>query len=163
MADRDDGEAYNRFQRAYCEGAISRTIVPRDSRHVSRQLHETLRIAAITSNERVLEVGCGMGRFTLRLAERGVGIEGLDLSPALLDRLRANGGTRLNIPLHCADLLAPRKAGLREPAVTRFGFLPAFVTDRVWGSQLDLALEHLPVPDVLHAFQIFSARRADPG
>lgn len=237
----DDAETHNRFQRAYCEGAISRTIAPRDSRHVARQLNETLRVAALKREDRVLEVGCGMGRFTLRLAERGISIEGLDLSPVLLDRLRANGGTRLNIPLHCADVLAPppvlhgafdavlgffvlhhlrglrdamaamarmlkpggrvilldangynplfylqillmpamtwrgdkgmlqmrprvifdamRHAGLGDPVVTRFGFLPAMVTDRSWGSQLELELERLPLPDVLHAFQIFSARR----
>jgi SAM-dependent methyltransferase len=237
----DDTEAYNRFQRAYCEGPVSRTITPRESRHVVRQLNEVLRVAALTTDDRVLEVGCGMGRFTLKLAERGINVEGLDLSPVLLDRLRASAGERLNIRLHCSDVLAPPpalhdsfdvvlaflvlhhlrdvgdaiaamalmlkpggrliildangynplfylqivlmrgitwqgdkgmmqmrprivrdamlKAGLHESAVTRFGFLPAFVTDRAWGSRLDAALERLPLPDVLHAFQIFSARR----
>jgi SAM-dependent methyltransferase len=243
MANRnDDIESHNRFQRSYCEDTISRTIVPRDSRHLRRQLNETMRVAAITREDRVLEVGCGMGRFTLRLAEQGVCVEGLDLSPVLLDRLRAYGGTRLKVPLHCSDALEPpvalhdsfdvvlaffvlhhmkgldeaiaamslmlkpggrlvildangynplfylqilmmpgmtwrgdkgmtqmrppvvfkamRSAGLTQPALTRFGFLPAFVVDREWGSQLDRAMERLPLPDILHAFQIFSARRS---
>ncbi len=238
----DDSETHNRFQRAYCEDAISRTIVPRDSRHVRRQLAEVTRVAALTSKDRVLEVGCGMGRFSLMLAERGIRVEGLDQSPLLLDRLRAHNGGRFDIPLHCSDALAPptalhdsfdvvlgffvlhhlqdidkaivamsrllkpggrvvlldangynplfylqillmpgmtwkgdkgmaqmrpgvvfgamRNAGLSELALARFGFLPAFVVDRPWGSRLDLAMERVPLPDVLHAFQIFSARRS---
>ena len=108
-----DIDAHNRFQRDYCENAISRTIVPRQSRHLRRQLDETMRVAGISSADRVLEVGCGMGRFTLMLAERGVHVEGLDLSPGLLDRLRAYGGERFDIPLHCADALEP-PAALRD-------------------------------------------------
>ena len=235
----DDIDAHNRFQRDYCEHAISRTIVPRDSRHLRRQLDETMRVACVSGADRVLEVGCGMGRFTLMLAERGVHVEGLDLSPGLLDRLRAYGGARFGIPLHCADALEPpatlcdsfdvvlgffvlhhlkdlhgavaamsrmlkpggrlvlldangwnplfylqilmmpgmtwqgdkgmaqmrpnvvfgamRHAGLSRLALSRFGYLPSFVVDRPWGSRLDLAMERLRLPDVFHAFQIFSA------
>ena len=238
---RVDIEANNAFQRDYCEHAISRTIEPRASRHIRRQLEETLRIARISSSDRVLEVGCGMGRFTLMLANRGAQVEGLDLSPGLLDRLRAHGGWHPGITLHCGDVLEPRpalrdsfdvvlgffvlhhlrdvseavaamsrllkpggrlvlldangwnplfylqlltmrgmtwrgdkglaqmrpsvvlgamrRAGLRRAALSRFGFLPAFVVDRRWGSRLDLAIERLPLPDVFHAFQIFSAQR----
>ncbi|MEP7305826.1 MAG: class I SAM-dependent methyltransferase [Acidobacteriota bacterium] len=238
-------EANNRFQIDYCEHAISRTILPRKSRHLTRQLFEMMRAASITRADRVLEVGCGMGRFTLLLAERGVQVEGLDLSPGLLDRLRAHGGLQVGIPLHCADALEPpaslhdsydvvlgffvlhhlrdmtdaiaamsqmlkpggrlvlldangwnplfylqmlmtpgmtwqgdkgmtrmrpgvvfgamRNAGLVRPALSRFGFLPAFVVDRPWGSRLDLAMERLALPDVCHAFQIFSAERPAAG
>jgi len=234
-------DAHNRFQREYCENAISRTIVPRDSRHIRRQFDETMRVAAVSGADRVLEVGCGMGRFTLMLADRGVHVEGLDLSPGLLNKLRAGGGARFDIPLYCADALQPpaalsasfdvvlgffvlhhvedvqgavlsmsrmlkpggrlvlldangwnplfyvqlllmrgmtwrgdkgmaqmrpsvvfgamRNAGLSRLAVSRFGFLPAFVVDRRWGSRLDLAMERLPLPDVFRAFQIFSAHR----
>jgi len=237
----DDIDVHNRFQRDYCENAISRTIVPRDSRHLRRQLDETMRVAGVSSADRVLEVGCGMGRFTVMLAERGVQVEGLDLSPGLLRRLRANGGARFDIPLYCADALEPppalsgsfdvvlgffvlhhlkdlhaavaamsrmlkpggrlvlldangwnplfylqmlmvpgmtwrgdkgmaqmrpsvvfgamRNAGLGRLALSRFGFLPSFVVDRRWGSRLDLAMERLPLPDVFHAFQIFSAEQ----
>jgi SAM-dependent methyltransferase len=200
-----------------------------------------MRVAGIAGAERVLEVGCGMGRFTLTLAERGIRVEGLDLSPRLLDRFRTYGGERFDIPLHCADALEPppalrdcfdvvlgffvlhhlrdinigvaamsrmlkpggrmvlldangwnplfylqilmttgmswrgdkgmakmrpavvfeamRSAGLTRPAVSRFGFLPAFVVDRPWGSRLDLVIDRFPLPDVFHAFQIFSGHR----
>jgi SAM-dependent methyltransferase len=100
-------EAHNQLQRAYCEDAISDTIRPRESRHITRQLEQVMRVAAVSAEDRVLEVGCGMGRFTLRLAARGVRIEGLDLSPVLLDRFRALNAGRFEIPLHCADLVTP--------------------------------------------------------
>lgn len=38
---------------------------------------------------RVLELACGTGRLTLPLAERGLEMTGLDLSPAMLSRARA--------------------------------------------------------------------------
>lgn len=106
----DEIDAHNHFQRRYFDGPIQRTITPSDSRHVRRQMDETLRVAAITPGERVLEIGCGMGRCTLLLAERGVQIEGLDLSPMLLDRLRACSAGRFDIPVHCADVLDPPAA-----------------------------------------------------
>ena len=47
------------------------------------------------------------GRYTLMLAERGIDITGMDLSPVLLDRLRTFAGGRLDVPLYCADVLDP--------------------------------------------------------
>ena len=101
------GETHNRLQRAYCEHAISDTIRPRESRHVTRQLDRVMRVAPIAPDDRVLEVGCGMGRFTMRMAARGARVEGLDLSPVLLDRFRALNAGQFDIPLHCADVMAP--------------------------------------------------------
>lgn len=48
-----------------------------------------------------------MGRYTFILAKRGVRVEGLDLSPVLLDRLRSYNRGRFDIPLHCADMQSP--------------------------------------------------------
>ena len=55
----------------------------------------------------VLDVGCGMGRYTLLLAEREVKVTGLDLSPVLLSRLREYNAERYAIPLLAADLEHP--------------------------------------------------------
>jgi SAM-dependent methyltransferase len=42
---------------------------------------------------RVLEVGCGPGRLSIRLARRhGLDVTGLDLDPAMIERARANAG-----------------------------------------------------------------------
>lgn len=104
---RDDTDVHNRLQRAYCEDFVARTIVPRESRHLKQLLDEVVRVAGLVPEDRVLEVGCGMGRFTLQLAERGVRVEGLDLSPVLLDRFRGFEGSRFDIPLHSGDILNP--------------------------------------------------------
>jgi SAM-dependent methyltransferase len=41
---------------------------------------------------RVLEVGCGPGRLSNRLARLGLDVTGLDLDPAMIERARANAG-----------------------------------------------------------------------
>lgn len=46
----------------------------------------------------VLELGIGTGRVALPLAERGLAVQGIDLSEAMLDRLRAKpGGTEIGL------------------------------------------------------------------
>lgn len=100
-------EDHNRYQRAYFEGSLKKTMVPRDSRYLRRHVKELLRFGGIAPGDRVLELGCGMGRYTLLLAEMGIAVEGLDLSPVLLDRLRAYGEGGRPIPLHCGDIADP--------------------------------------------------------
>jgi SAM-dependent methyltransferase len=97
---------YNKQQREYFESTTKRTMMPSDTPYVKRHADELLRFGGIAPGNRVLEVGCGMGRYTLHLARWGVKVEGLDLSPVLLDRLRSFDDGLYNIPLHCADLLA---------------------------------------------------------
>src|SRR4051812_18182010 len=97
--------AHNDHQREYFERTIKRTMVPRTSRYLARHVTEVIRKAELVPGDRVLEVGCGMGRYTLPLAEQGLAIEGLDLAPALLDRLREFSGGRFDIPLHAADVV----------------------------------------------------------
>ena len=56
-------------------------------------------------SQRLLEVGCGLGRYTLPLARRGFEVEGIDISPALLERLRASLPHEAGVTLHLADVL----------------------------------------------------------
>jgi SAM-dependent methyltransferase len=102
---RADLDRHNRAQRRYFEKSEKKRMIPRPTPYLSRHVDELLRFGAIGQGERVLEVGCGMGRYTLLLAERGIDVEGLDLSPVLLARLREYDGGRHEIPLHCADVL----------------------------------------------------------
>jgi ubiquinone/menaquinone biosynthesis C-methylase UbiE len=49
--------------------------------------------AGVPADVRVLEVGCGPGRLSIRLARRhGLEVTGLDLDPAMIERARANAG-----------------------------------------------------------------------
>ena len=98
-----DVEEHNRFQRRYFERTVKRTMVPVDSRYLRRHVDEALKAGGIVPGQRVLEIGCGMGRYTMLLAREGLRIEGLDLSSVLLDRMREFNGGRFDIPLHCAS------------------------------------------------------------
>jgi SAM-dependent methyltransferase len=103
----DPGRAeHNARQKAYFEASVKPSMVPVGSPYLERHVTEALGFAGLGSEARVLEVGCGMGRYTLLLADR-VRVEGLDLSQILLDRLREYDGGRHGIPLHCADLADP--------------------------------------------------------
>ena len=63
-------------------------------------------VAAVAPDgARVLEVGCGPGHLSTRLAQRGFDVTGLDLDPAMIARARAN----------------------TDPAVDRGGRRPSFL------------------------------------
>src|SRR5215207_7888239 len=100
-----DIEEHNRAQIEYFEHAGKRAMRPTSSRYVERQVDELVRFADLVEGERVLDVGCGMGRYTFQLAERGLRVEGLDLSQTLLDRLDGFNAGRYEIPLHRADVI----------------------------------------------------------
>jgi SAM-dependent methyltransferase len=104
---RIDVEQHNRAQIEYFARAGKHAMKPSSAPYVTRQVDALIRFAELSPGERVLDVGCGMGRYTFALAERGLAVEGLDLSQELLDRLRAFDGGQFDIPLHCADVLYP--------------------------------------------------------
>lgn len=109
---------HNRRQRRYFERGEKQTMVPRDSPYLRRHVDELVRFGGLGPGDRILEVGCGMGRYTIPLADRGLNVEGLDLTPFLLERLRAYDGGRRGLTLHCLDVLdAPATLGARYDAV----------------------------------------------
>ena len=55
---------------------------PSPSFYVERQVDALVRFAELSEGERILDVGCGMGRYTFPLAERGLRVEG-STSPGL--------------------------------------------------------------------------------
>ncbi len=57
-------------------------------------------LAALARNGRALELGIGTGRIALPLAQRGVRVHGIDLSMAMVARLRAKpGGEHIGITI----------------------------------------------------------------
>ncbi len=118
---------HNRFQTRYFERIVKRTMLPSGSPYLRRHVDALVRFGEIDAGARVLEVGCGMGRYTLLLAERGLRVEGLELAPGLLDRLRAFADGRYDIPLHCADVVDhPRELDGQFDAVIGFFALHHF-------------------------------------
>lgn len=68
----------------------------------------------------VLELGIGTGRIALPLAAAGVEVEGIDASPAMVERLRAKpGGAALRVEVgDFAERLPPREGGYALVVVT---------------------------------------------
>ena len=100
-------EQHNETQRRYYAEAPKTRMRPAGTPYLRRHVDELVRFAGLEPGQRVLEVGCGMGRFTLLLAERGIRVEGIDLSERLLDDLRAFDAGRFDIPLYAGDVLDP--------------------------------------------------------
>jgi SAM-dependent methyltransferase len=67
-------------------------------------------LAGLAGEERVLELAIGTGRIALPLAGRGVAVEGLDASEAMVDRLRAKPGGA-SIPVVIGDMAQVPAAG----------------------------------------------------
>lgn len=99
-------ETHNEVQRNYFERAVKPTMVPSDTPYIRRHVREMIDFAELTPADRILEAGCGMGRYTLSLRARNLNVEGLDLSPVLLSHLREYADDP-SIPLHEADVSNP--------------------------------------------------------
>jgi SAM-dependent methyltransferase len=60
-------------------------------------------LAGLAGDGRVLELAIGTGRVALPLAARGIAVEGIDASAAMVERLRAKPGGEL-IPVTIGDM-----------------------------------------------------------
>lgn len=120
-------DEHNSRQKRYFEQSVKPTMVPADSPYLKRHINKLLSFANISAGERVLEAGCGMGRYTLILARQGIKVEGMDISPVLLDKMRTYAGVGFDIPLYCADVLQfPSELEGRFDAVIGFFTLHHF-------------------------------------
>jgi SAM-dependent methyltransferase len=100
-----DIRQHNRDVIDYYDGRVKKTMTPTGNLYTQHHLDELQRATGIGPGDRVLDVGCGMGRYSIPLAARGVAVEGIDLSPFLLDRLKDYNTSGRHIPTHCADIL----------------------------------------------------------
>ncbi len=113
------------YRRKYFTGA-GRTarIALGDTPSVRRHVSMTLDRLGLAPGARVLELGCGLGRFTEHLLARGYAVTALDLSDFLVDRLRSTlgGSGQLTAVAGPAEALAALTPGPFD-AVTGFFFL----------------------------------------
>ncbi len=131
---------HNDYQRAYFERSDHRTLKPTGSLYLRRHVEAMVRFTGIRPGDRVLEVGCGMGRYTLLLAEQGIAIEGLDLSPQLLDKMQEHNTNGYDIPLHGFDLLEcpPEMHGQFDAVIGFFVLHHVHDLDRCFSAARDL-------------------------
>jgi 2-polyprenyl-3-methyl-5-hydroxy-6-metoxy-1,4-benzoquinol methylase len=67
-------------------------------------------LAVLAGDGAAVEFGIGTGRIALPLAQRGVEVHGIDLSTAMVARLRAKPGGR-DIPVAIGDFATTRADG----------------------------------------------------
>lgn len=102
-----DARVHNESQRRYFEERAKKRMVPRRSAYLERHVDELVRFADLKPDEDVLEVGAGMGRYTIPLLARGYRVDALDLSPVLLERLLGYSDGRPRPAVHAADISDP--------------------------------------------------------
>jgi SAM-dependent methyltransferase len=84
-------------------------------------------LAGLAGDGRALELGIGTGRIALPLAERGVEVHGIDLSEAMIGRLRAKpGGER--IPVVIGDFSTTRMDGTFRLAYLVYNTIQNLIT-----------------------------------
>jgi len=91
----DQQDAHNRYQRQYYETVERSRIALADSPYVAGHVDRMIETVALTPDHAILEIGAGLGKFTLPLVDRGYPIVANDLSPRLLERLEAASSGRI--------------------------------------------------------------------
>jgi len=87
-----DHALHNRAQVEYFEATHKSTMQPVSSPYVQRQVARMEEAAELRRGLAVLEVGAGLGRYSLPLLARGHDLTCLDLSAAMLERLQEAAG-----------------------------------------------------------------------
>ncbi len=114
-------EEHNSYQRWYFGQRIKPTMVPGRTPYILRHVREALSAGGLGPGSRVLEVGCGMGRHAFIMADMGLRVEGIELSPFLIEQFRRFDGGRYDIPVHQADIHSlPQQLHSRFDAVVGF-------------------------------------------
>ncbi len=99
---------HNDIQRAHfnADSLANPRMVRASTPYVERHVDRLLDRADLNPGARLLDVGCGLGKFTIPLHDRGYRVTGLDLSPDLLRDFAADLDDR-PVELICADILDP--------------------------------------------------------
>lgn len=106
----NDNELHNQKQRDYYSGRTqeqNHRIAVRNSDYVKNHLDQVIARAALSYDESIIDIGCGMGKYTIPLAERGFNVTGMDLTPHLIETLAGETEGRVEIPVHIGDILDP--------------------------------------------------------
>jgi ubiquinone/menaquinone biosynthesis C-methylase UbiE len=133
---------YERIATEYNHRIPGRT--PCDHRFTETEM--AFLLSRIQADDRVLDMGCGTGRFTVPMAEAGADVTGFDISPAMLSQLESTARDRGVAVTTCEGDMAHL----------------AFEDDTFDVVTSMLALMHIPVEDRQQVF-LEVARVLKPG
>lgn len=91
-------------QAASFDNAVDHGLTNEVARNAWRRL---LSIALPPPPGRVVDLGCGTGTISLLMAELGYRVDGLDFSPAMIERAQAKTDRRTEVEFHLGDASAP--------------------------------------------------------
>jgi ubiquinone/menaquinone biosynthesis C-methylase UbiE len=87
-------ESHNRYQRHYYETALDKPAMQVvDSPYVQNHVEQMIRSGRLSTETKILEVGAGLGKFSIPLVKRNYNISCNDLSEVLLSKLSEHVGT----------------------------------------------------------------------
>jgi SAM-dependent methyltransferase len=120
-------------------------------------------LAALAGDGTALELGIGTGRIALPLAQRGVEVHGIDLSSAMVARLRAKPGGA-GIPVVIGDFATARAEGTFTLAYLVFNTINNLTTQDAQVACFDNAAAHLaPGGHFVIEVGVPQLRRLPPG
>ena len=124
-------ESHNQYQREYYESRTfsdNKRVAPIRTPYIQNHLDKFLAFADLDQDDRTIDIGAGMGKFTIPLVEQGYKVEAQDLSPVLLEELTNSNYTSTEIPTHCGDILNPSEELVKryESVVGFFVFILIF-------------------------------------
>ena len=71
--------------------------------HTQKELSYIIKL--LDKEDKILDVGCGYGRFTIPLAKKGYSIEGIDITPALIKKAKRDSNKKkVNIHFKVGDM-----------------------------------------------------------
>ena len=83
--------SHNAYQQQYYENALDKkTMQVAFTPYIMRHVERMWTAADLHAGQRVLEVGAGLGKFSVPLVERGLDLTCLDISAVMLERLQAS-------------------------------------------------------------------------
>ena len=120
-------------------------------------------LAELAGDGAALELGIGTGRIALPLAERGVEVHGIDLSTAMVARMRAKPGGA-EIPVTIGDFATARAAGTYSLAYLVFNTIQNLTSQDEQVACFENAAAHLdPGGQFVIEVGVPSLRRLPPG
>jgi len=120
-------------------------------------------LAELADGGRALELGIGTGRIALPLAQRGVGVHGIDMSRAMVERLRAKpGGAEIGVTI--GDFATARAEGSFSLAYLVFNTIMNLTTQQAQVDCFRNVASHLaPGGRFLIEVLVPQLRRLPPG